>query len=490
MSILGKKEEFSWKLIAASFLWSIVLFPGMLVGPIRISFAGYPFLVDPIYLLEILGGILFGVWGGMISPALAVTICYVIKGDVPREVFLLALVLHLVNATVIPHIRYRVLSTARHLDFQPVLVYILSAVLLVPLLNGAFYAFFLKYYFLEAVAVPYWKMVCSLGFFFALLLLFPGELLFRIVVPEAKRMGLFLENRWSLWSVRSARYRSHLGILPAILLCLAPLPLLALLIQGSLRHEQEIFRDNFLVTRLHWLRSVGSTLDDFLRRKNETLDMSARLVHMSLGSPENINSFLLNILKSDPDILNLEYIDSTGSESRIRLRFFVPDEGELESLKDRTNYYSPLRQSPDGTWTFAWGRQIADRDGAIKGWLFLRCQGGKLIRTITDFQKENRPGQKLLLADQNGQFFFGHNPLPAFDRTRSIQFVTDGGGKHFLLLRYPLLAGIWDMVFLEEYQFIIGMRELMAAANLWACVIHLGMLALTVGLTLLARVIP
>ena len=300
--------EFSWKIFWVSTIWAALLFPGFLIGPIRVYLGKLPVLLDPSYLLVVLGGILFGVWGGILSPIMAGAAAFAWHRELPLWVFLVAVPLQVLNGTVLPLVRPRLLPGARRLRLPPLAAYLFWALLAMPLLNGVYYAFFGRFYFWGAAPDSPWTSLAVHGLYYALLVIFPGEPLFRVATREAKDLGLLLEDRWSSWSPRLVYFRQRGRVVLALCLCLLPLLLVSILAQQTMAHRRALLQQHWVLQRTSWHASLGQTLSRSLESSLALLDVSALEVRRLQETPEAIPAFLLGVLKAHPDVLQLDYI--------------------------------------------------------------------------------------------------------------------------------------------------------------------------------------
>jgi|GEM_PF-954620 len=487
VSIRLAREEFSWKILLVTAVWAAMLFPGHLLGPVRVLIGRIPILIDPSVVLEVLGGILFGVWGGVLSPILSCSVAYGVHHHVPFPVFLVSLPVHVLNGTLIPLARHAYLSRMRRLEPRAILFYFLAGCVLVPMSNGLFYAYFRQFYFQELIPIHFRDLFLTTWLYCAIQLVFPGEVLFHLVVSEARKMGLHLENRWGLWSERVVTFRKDWLLAAAIASCLAPILALSILAAGALQNREDTLRDNWIRLRTYWNSVHGMRLDQSLQQTRTILEVSAQRVRTLIGEPELMDEFLLSILKSDERILNLEYLPLRSSDLETRLGVLAPAGTKAEEWLKGDWFVSPLGRSDGGDWVYVMGRRIQHSEGATAGWLLMRCRGDLVARMVALYGGILPGRSRVVLADHLGRIFFGRDVPTAMPLDRKGQFLNGSDGKRYFVASYSLLGGPWEMVYIEEYEFRPGMREYLAEQGLWSGGIHLSIFSFLVGLTVLAR---
>ena len=479
--------EFSWKIFWVSTIWAALLFPGFLIGPIRVYFGKLPVLLDPSYLLVVLGGILFGVWGGILSPILAGAAAFAWHRELPLWVFLVAVPLQVLNGTVLPLVRSRFLPGARRLRLRPLSAYLFWALLAMPLLNGAYYAFFGRFYFWGVAPDSAWVSLGVHGLYYALLVIFPGEFLFRVASREAKDLGLFLEDRWSSWSPRLVYFRQRGRVVLALCLCLLPLLLMSILAWQTIAHRRTLLQQHWVLQRTSWQASLGQTLSRSLESNLILLEVSAVEVRRLRETPEQVPAFLLGVLKSHPDILQLEYIPAKAPDAAERRRGFAADEDPPAA---GTGPGIRLRQGPAGAWTLVLDRAVAGAGGAENGRLWMRIRADALVETLAVHQNRFTGRSRIALRERGGALLLGNlaglDPKPGVPAA----FLTAPGNGQWFVAWYPLLKDRWDLYYLERVDLPPGMRSYLAEQALWSGSIHLCMIMVLFGVTLLARVIP
>ena len=480
-------DEFSWKIFWVSTIWATLLFPGFLIGPIRVYLGKLPVLLDPGYLLVVLGGILFGVWGGILSPIMAGAAAFAWHREMPLWVFLVAVPLQVMNGTVLPLVRSRFIPGARRLRIRPLAAYLFWALLAMPLLNGTYYAFFGRFYFWGAAPESPWPSVAVHGLYYALLVIFPGEPLFRVATREAKDLGLLLEDRWSSWSPRMVYFRQRGRVVLALCLCLLPLLLMAVLAQQTMTHRRALLQQHWVLQRTSWHASLGQTLSRSLESTMTLLEVSALEVRRLRETPEAVPAFLLGVLKAQPDVLQLEYIPAGAPDAAERRREFAPGKdppppGPGPGLR--------LRRDEAGAWSLILDRAVTGSAGPETGRLWLRIRADALVETLTVHQKRFTGRSGIALRARGGPLLLGDlagvDPRPGVPAA----FLSTPGNGQCFVAWYPLVKDRWDLFYLERMDLPPGMRDYLAEQALWSGSIHLCMIMVLFGVTLLARVIP
>jgi len=478
-----KKREFRWRIIGAPVLWALFLFPGMLIGPIHLTVWDVPLLVDPVFILEILGGILFGIWGGMISPLLASSMAFAVNQSLPVNFFVGYVLLQIMNGTIIPWLRHRVRRS--NMIWHQYLVYCVTAYGVVPLVNGLFYATTRQLQMGNRMDHPTWQsmLVAGLGF---VIILVPGEALFRFVVPVAHKMGIYLKDRWGHWSqARGVPLRMWTTFF-LILFCGAVPVSVALVAQEAGNRNSRMVQETFIATRYYKILSQGEKLSALLQRRQKILELSAWIVKLFLYSPGKRSNFLLDVLKSHRDILNLEYIPLSAAGARLRFRYFVREESALQSLDVETFYCSNLKRSPDDTWFYTMGVKVQTSGGSEHGWLFVRYDAKKIQEMFQHFQNSGPPGTRLMLTDRYGNIIYGDDiPHLYVQRNKLIQLFTGKDDVPFVLIRALLHPGQWEMVYLEEF----WPADASFFNNMWSGVVHFTILAMVFIIAIFFRVI-
>lgn len=479
--------EFSWKIFWVSTIWAALLFPGFLIGPIRVYFGKLPVLLDPSYLLVVLGGILFGVWGGILSPILAGAAAFAWHRELPLWVFLVAVPLQVMNGTILPLVRSRLLPGARRLRLRPLLSYLFWALLAMPALNGAYYAFFGRFYFWGVAPDSPGVSLAVHGLYYALLVIFPGEPLFRVATREARDLGLLLEDRWSSWSPRLVYFRQRGRVVLALCLCLLPLLLVSILAQQTMTHRRALLQQHWVLQRTSWHASLGQTLSRSLESTQALLEVCALEVRRLQETPEQIPAFLLGVLKRQPDVLQLEYIPAGAPDAAERRQEFESGNDPAPAGPDRGIL---LRRDDAGAWSLVLHRPIAGAGGREAGALWLRVRADALIKTLNVHQKRFSGQAGIALRERGGALLLGSlaglEPRPGEPAT----FLAAPGNGRYFVAWYPLLKDRWDLFYLERMDLPPGMRDYLAELALWSGTIHLCMIMVLFGVTLLARVIP
>lgn len=483
------QEEFGWKIITIALVWSAFLFPGYLMGPALFFFGWVPVLADVVYLLTILGGIIFGVWGGVLSPALACLATHILQPGMPVEAVIISGLLQLVNGTAIPWIRSHIFSGLAKPDLRGRLAYLIAAFLLVPFLNGLYYALFGSFHGYRLPALPIWKLSLLLAAPYTLLWLFPGLLLVRFIAREARRVGFFLENRWSLWSWRTAHFHRVQAALPAVLLVVLPFCPVAVKAWAGLQQRQASQQDRFIMNQLLHIQAEASRLNSFLTRKRDLLDTCLWNLNLVPRTPDDINNFLLPVLKSDPDLLNLEFVPQ-GTGNLSRFAYFLGAGTTPGVLKNQWQFVSTLRPSASGSRFFVLGRRTGTSGNGPAGWIFLRCSAARIERSIEQFRNRLPADTRILLTDNQGRAFFGYQGTVPLQKDRSRQEYVEQGRVRTLLFHLPLLGGEWELVCLEREAAVEDNSNLPQERALWSLIIHISTLALLLGIAFMFRLVP
>lgn len=480
-------DEFSWKILAVSLFWAVLLFPGVLIGPVRVFLGSVPVLIDPSYVLVILGGILFGIWGGVVSPFIAVTAAYLIRpGEHSAALYLASLAVHMINGTVVPIVRDRCFARMRRLEVRALLTYGAAGLVLVPLVNGLFYAVFRQVYFLQWVEAPGWELLLSTSLYFAVLLVFPGELIFQFIPPEARRMGVLIENRWGLWSRRTLVFQSNWLVVAALVLCLLPLPVHAVLAYQAWFQHREAARTQWIRNRTYWNKVHGMKIQAQLDELRQIQRLCAWRIRMIPENRDAIDELLLLVLKSHDGIRNLEFVSRDDADFRSRTAFYVGSEQGLDGWARDSFGVTRLFTDSAEPW-FTMGERIFLADGREAGWLMLRCGARPIVEEFIRNQALLPERGRVLLADRTGRVIWGDTALSRLPLDAPDRFHQTHRGRGFFLDAYPVLGAHWNVVYLEEYDFLPGMREHLAEHAGWAICIHVSTFLFLLGITVLTR---
>jgi hypothetical protein len=479
--------ELNWKIFWVTLVWAAILFPGFLIGPIRVYLGKWPVLLDPSYLLVVLGGILFGVWGGVLSPLVAMTAAFALHHDVSLSLLLVAVPLQMLNGTILPAVRFRLLSGVRHLRLKALMKYLFWSLMVMPLLNGAYYAVFGRQYFWGVIAPSPWGSLGIHGLYYALLAIFPGEPLFRMATREARDLGLWLEDRWSRWSPRLVYFRQRGRVMLALGLCLLPVLLMAVLAQRSMARRQVLLQQLWVMQRSSWHVSTGQTLARYLQSLQVTLDVSALEVRRLLDQPEAIPAFLLLVLKRDPDVLQMEFVPTGASDASERQSLFLSGAPANWSGSGATIWFDRRGSS---AWSVTLGKAIPANVQTEAGRLWLKGRADQLVETLDVHRRRFAARAEIVLRERNGRILLG-DPL-GVDLKPGLpaRFENMPGRWRCFVAWFPLIHDRWDLYYLEPLEVPPGMRDALAEHALWSGAIHLFMFMILFGVALLARIIP
>ncbi len=472
---------FGWKTVLIMLGWAlIVLMPGYLIGPVHLQIHGVVLAVDPTFLLEIIGGILFGIWGGVFCPLIGFSAAHLVNLALTGPLFLASLPVHIANATILPLVRHRSRESGAH-SLRWRLAYWALGGIALPLLNGVLLTYAWPHLFGETlkstVIAPF--LLNSLGF--ALLFLFPGLFLFGFVQRAAGRAGWFLQDRWSRWSRPNLGLRRPAAGLLAVALAFAPLTGVAFVARYNLAKYESMSRSSFLFRRSNRLQDLGRRIDFLLRRQKEILDITSWMMMQFIYNPEKVNTFLLDVLKSHRGILNLEYIPRSSADYRLRLRYFIPDDDELDALPRLDFRLTPLKRGDDGVWSFSLGKKIISREGTELGWLFMRCEGRRVVAFIEAFQRPIPADSRVLLVTGAGQVIYGDGGKLLFQKDKSVQYYVGPDGRRKFLVHSPLLNGLWEVVFLESYRPQRGVQMILPELTRWSILVQGSLLLILFG---------
>ena len=480
--------EFSWKIFWVSTIWAALLFPGFLIGPIRVYFGKLPVLLDPSYLLVVLGGILFGVWGGILSPIMAGAAAFAWHRELPLWVFLAAVPLQVLNGTVLPLVRSRLLPGARRLRLRPLLAYLFWALLAMPLLNGAYYAFFGRFYFWGVAPDSPWPSLVFHGLYYALLVIFPGEPLFRVATREAKDLGLLLEDRWSSWSPRLVYFRQRGRVVLALCLCLLPLLLVSILAQQTMAHRRALLQQHWVLERSSWHASLGQTLSRSLESTQTLLELCALEVRR-LREPAGGDPGLSAGGAQDPSRRAAARLHPRRGARRRGAPARLRAGGRAETGRARPGRPAAARRRG----RLDPGPRPGHRRGGGSGERApvaadpRRCPGRDPDRPPEALHRPLRDRAAAARRDRPaGGPGRGSNPGPACPRPSCPRPATASASWPGI----PLVKDRWDLYYLERLDLPPGMRDYLAEQALWSGSIHLCMIMVLFGVTLLARVIP
>jgi hypothetical protein len=463
------KREFDWRNGVLPLLWVLFLLPGYVMGPLRISAGEMYGLVPLTALLEFLGGATFGIWGGIISPLIASALAFTVNPALPPSILVQAILVRMANAVVVPWIWAKSPANGKNNNRRERWVGLVTIYVAVPLMNGLFYAMNARHFGSEVLATS--ALVETSLFISAgtAVMVFVGRGLFHYFRPAARHFGTLLEDRWNRWSPAPGR-RMLVVTLLVLLLWGGVLSALAMVAKDTVKRQQTMQQDSMVKTRYFYVRTCAGRLGNLLQRQRKILELSSWLIKQMLYSPDQRSNFLLDVLKTHREMLNLEFIDFSMSEWRLRLRYFVRDEGELQTLDAKTFYCSTLRRTPDNQWFYSMGVKVYGADGREEGWLFVRYKAQALQDSFRRFQESGLPNSRWILADRHGNIIYGDDvPHLYIQRDQTIQIFQTRDRVSHLLIRVPLPVSQWELIYLRQRED----SDRLLWSNRWIGAIHL-----------------
>jgi|GEM_PF-5579335 len=461
-------RDFSWRNFALPLIWVLFLLPGYVMGPVRISWEGSFGLLPLTVLLEVTGGAMFGIWGGLISPLLGSVLAYTVHPALPVSLLIQAVLVRMANALVVPWIWTRLAPdpNRRRVDRWLSLATLYGAV---PLMNGLFFGLNAKHFGSEQLASAQLAETVLVVSAATALLVFAAHGLCRYIRPAARYFGILLEDRWNRWSAVPGR-RVVVVTMLALLLWGGVMSALSMVAKDTVMRQQSMWQDSLVKTRYLYIRTCSGQLGNILQRQRKILEISAWMIKQLLFSSDQRSNFLLDVLKSHHEMLNLEFIDYDMTDWRLRLRYFVRDEGELQTLDARNFYCSTLRRTPDNQWFYSMGVKVYGPDSREHGWLFVRYKAEAVQDAFRRFREAGQDGSRWVLADRHGAIIYGDDvPHLYMQRDQAVQFFQTRERTAYLLIRVPLAVSQWELIYLQQREEF----DRLLWSNRWIGVIHL-----------------
>ncbi|MBN2430998.1 MAG: cache domain-containing protein [Acidobacteria bacterium] len=468
MTETSATRDFNWRNLALPLIWVLFLLPGYVMGPVRISWAESFGLLPLTVLLELMGGATFGIWGGIISPLLASALAHSVHPALPLPLLIQAVLVRMANAVVLPWIwtKMRAQGDRHPHERWLFLVTIYGAV---PLMNGLFFGLNAKHFgseILDTAQLAETVLLVAAG---TALMVFAARGLCRYIRPAAQYFGILLEDRWNRWSESPGR-RILGATMLALLLWGGVVSALSMVAKDTVKRQQTMWQDSLVKTRYFYVRTCAGQLGNILQRQRKILELSSWMIKRLLFSPDQRSNFLLDVLKTHREMLNMEFIDYGMNDWRLRLRYFVRDESELKSLENRRFFCSSLQRTPDNQWFYSMGVTVYGPDSREHGWLFVRYKAQDLQDTFQRFREAGLAGSRWVLADRHGNIIYGDDvPHLYIQRDQSVQFFQTRDRVSHLLVRVPLPVSQWELIYLrqrEEFDRLLW-------SNRWIGAIHL-----------------
>ncbi len=358
------EEEVNFKNITITFLFSIFLFYNYLSSPFNIGL-----IVDFSLFFEFVVGLLWGFWG-IIAIFIGFLIYTTFISFLTPLQFAIFATIHIVGGIggwIVSYF-YRVHKEGDKFKIVSILIFLITAST-----NVLFYKFlsFLKIKGeFETINLKYYiKYITGTGFIF----LIGFVILLYKYLPILKDCGFISMRFFGKWSERKILFpRKKIALFSLFLLVILPFAPFKLT-YSNLKFLNQTVENTLISSGTQLNQMLSLKIDAILKDRFFQMKAISTSVENTLNNPQLRSQILLQNLKKDRDIYNLEYVDLNQNDFKERLFFFTGLKNAKEIKGDY--FFSPIKNG-----SYVIGFKIRDEYG-IRGFLFGKFSANE-IKTL------------------------------------------------------------------------------------------------------------